>query len=143
MQDEIDTCDSNSGTGNEKNTINDIVFLVKCNCEINGKTYYDKITVNFEMQNETNAKSLGYNIISRGIYYEASLLRDTVSAGDTKYNNIHKVYSIWFCANNLKLDLYNEDAIMNDFIHRYNFGRHYKKISKVAIDRLTTTLKKL
>jgi hypothetical protein len=130
MEDEIDMLDRDIGTGSEKNTLNDIVFLVRYNDK-----YYDKITVNFEMQNIVNEKQLGYNIISRGVYYGASLLRDTVPAGDTKYSNIHKVYSIWFCANNLNLDLYSEKAIENEFIHRYNFGRHYKKIGKVAIDK--------
>lgn len=45
-------------------------------------------TVNTEMQNETSETKLGYNIISRAIYYGATLLRGTVPAGDTKYKGI-------------------------------------------------------
>lgn len=68
------------------------------------------------MQNITSENVLGYNLISRAVYYGASLLRSTVPAGDTKYSNIHKVYSIWFCNGNIKFDIDYNELKMNIFI---------------------------
>lgn len=48
------------------------------------------------MQNRFQKKKP--NTISRSVYYAASGLRATVPAGDKEYANIHKVYTIWLCA---------------------------------------------
>ena len=119
MNDEIDLLPSEIGTGSEKNTINDIVFCVKA---IDGHRY-NRITINLEMQ---TSKPKEYSVISRAIYYGASLLRNTVPSADTTYSNIHKVYSVWLCTKNI----INEsiDELKGRFIHRYNMRRNYPDI---------------
>lgn len=75
------------------------------------------------------------NTISRAVYYGASLLRDTVSAGDTDYANLHKVYTIWLCRHDLKfLDgsrdirkCFGEDKFI--YRHRYNLFRNFDEVS--------------
>lgn len=47
------------------------------------------------MQNKFKKKKP--NTISRAVYYAASGLRATVAAGDREYKNIHKVYTVWLC----------------------------------------------
>lgn len=124
LEDEIDFLPSESGTRDEKNTLNDAVFKVKIDEEITGITLrcIDKeITVNTEMQGKT--KYLGYSLVSRAVYYGASLLRDTVPAGDTKYENINKVYTIWFCAEDLGLIEYIQSK--GKYLHRYGIRRFY------------------
>lgn len=73
-----------------------------------------------------------YNIVSRAIYYVASLLRSTLSSGDKDYTNTHKVYSIWFCTHDIKVEKYEE--IKDRYVHRYKIGRRYDDIGKFAID---------
>lgn len=82
------------------------------------------------MQKIVSEGTLKYNLISRAIYYGASLLRNTVPAGDTEYTGIHKVYTIWFCAHNLALEMYDE--IEGQYIHRYGFRRFYDGIDKTV-----------
>ena len=122
LEDEVDFLPTEAGTKDEKNTINDAVFRVKLDnriTEIKLKCVNKEITVNTEMQKSTSKAALGYDIRSRAIYYGASLLRNTVPAGDTKYTNIHKVYTLWFCIGNLNLEMYDE--IKGRYIHRYGF----------------------
>lgn len=65
-------------------------------------------------------------IIPRGLYYGASLLRDTVAKGDRTYENIHKVHSIWFCNFKFSESVINRsDEIKDTFIHRYKLCRDY------------------
>ena len=60
-----------------------------------------KIIINVEAQRKSNP---GYNLVSRGIFYDARLLSSQLSVeftndgSDTKqYDNLKKVYSIWIC----------------------------------------------
>lgn len=97
-------------------------------------------TVNTEMQNETSETKLGYNIISRAIYYGATLLRGTVPAGDTKYKGIHKVYTIWLCMNNLgDMGQLPNGKIQPELrakpIHKYNFRRSYDDIPSMVVGK--------
>lgn len=129
LEDEVDLLGTEAGTKDEKNTIYDTVFSVKIGNEttkIKMNCIDSEITVNTEMQSTTSESSLGYNLVSRAIYYGASLLRDTVPAGDTKYTNIHKVYTIWFCAKKLNLQEFPETD--GKYIHRYGFRRFYDDI---------------
>lgn len=137
IQSEIDLAPSEAGTANEKNTINDVVFYMETpkgeliETSINSALKLDdekpksvlkpELTVDLEMQTTNYSR-----IIPRGIYYGASLLRDTVAKGDRTYANIHKVYSIWFC--NFKFSentMIRSDKIKDDFIHRYRICRDY------------------
>lgn len=135
LEDEVDFLDNEAGTKDEKNTINDAIFQIRTNDGISNirlENILDKVTVNAEMQNITSENVLGYNLISRAVYYGASLLRSTVPAGDTKYSNIHKVYSIWFCNGNIKFDIdYNE--LKNEYIHRYGMRRFYSDIENQVV----------
>ena len=129
LEDEVDFLPTEVGTKDEKNTINDAVLRIATNSgitEVKLKCIDREFTVNMEMQNSTSTKVLGYNVVSRAIYYGASLLRDTVPAGDTKYTNIHKVYSIWFC--NKNLNLMSIPEVDSEYIHRYGFRRFYNHI---------------
>lgn len=127
LEDEVDFLPSEAGTKDEKNTISDSIFGVltpKGIVNIKLKCIDREFTVNTEMQNSTSG--LGYNVVSRAVYYGASLLRDTVPAGDTKYTNIHKVYTIWFCNGKLKLQYLPE--VKDRYIHRYGIRRFYDDI---------------
>lgn len=107
LEDEVDFLPTEAGTNDEKNTLSDSIFQIRTSDGVSNirlGNLFDKITVNAEMQNTTSESVLGYNLISRAVYYGASLLRSTVPSGDTKYTDIHKVYSIWFCNGNIKFD---------------------------------------
>lgn len=52
----------------------------------------DVFTINLEMQRNKPSK---YNIISRAIYYGARILSNILSSSEN-YNELHKIYSIWF-----------------------------------------------
>lgn len=129
MQSEIDLEKTEIGTAKEKNTINDIVFLIRLpDGDIAKTVLKSELTVNFEMQNKNETR-----LIQRAIYYGASLLRDTVPSGDRGYSNIHKIYTIWFCNFNIKLNRYG--ILDYKYIHRYGMRRYYDDIpDKVAND---------
>ena len=137
MNEEIDMLPSEVGTKDEKNTIHDSVFKMNKpeTITMNLRAVDKIITVNIEMQGVTSESQLGYNIVSRAIYYGASLLRGTVPAGDTKYSNIHKVYSIWLCKNNIRLN--KLDEVPKELcVHRFSTCRHYESIpGKVERDQ--------
>lgn len=137
IQSEIDLAPSEAGTANEKNTINDVVFYMETpkgeliETSINSALSLDdekakyvlkpELTVDLEMQTTNYSR-----IIPRGIYYGASLLRDTVAKGDRTYANIHKVYSIWFC--NFKFSesvMFRSDKIKDVCVHNYGICRFY------------------
>lgn len=87
LEDEVDFLPTEIGTNDEKNTLSDSIFQIRTGDGISNirlGNIFDKVTVNAEMQNTTSESVLGYNLISRAVYYGASLLRSTVPAGDTK-----------------------------------------------------------
>lgn len=143
LDQEIDFIPSETGTKDEKNTIFDAAFRIRRreNIENIQLKFLDSMyTVNTEMQNETSETKLGYNIISRAIYYGATLLRGTVPAGDTKYRGIHKVYTIWLCMNNLgdMGQLPNgkiQPELRTKPIHKYNFRRSYDDIPSMVVGK--------
>ena len=119
MQSEIDLEKTESGTAKEKNTINDIVFLVRLPSGLIARTILKpELTVNVEMQNKEEEFTM-----QRAVYYGASLLRDTVPVGDNKYTNIHKVYTIWFC--NFPIEVNRYGILNNEYIHTYGIRRFY------------------
>ena len=131
LEDEVDFLPTEAGTKDEKNTISDAIFRLNLDNDVTNiklKCIDKEVTVNTEMQ---TSKPSTYSIISRAIYYGASLLRDTVPAGDTEYTNIHKVYTIWFCTMNLNLTEYAE--VKDKYIHRYGLRRFYDGTPKTAI----------
>ncbi len=84
LNDEVDLLLTETGTGGEKETRNDMVIAV----EIPGRGTADfrlARTINLEMQGNTRKSKLGYDIKQRAIYYAASLLRGTVARGDRTY----------------------------------------------------------
>lgn len=100
MQDEIDLVSGVEGTGVQKETSRDLTFRVYKNEE---RKILNLITVNFEMQNIFRKEQP--NTIARATYYAASKLEATVPAGDTAYANMHKVYTIWLCAENVTFSM--------------------------------------
>lgn len=133
LEDEIDFLPSESGTKDEKNTIQDATFRMRINKELIGielRHLDTTITVNTEMQNKT--KNLGYDIVSRAIYYGATLLRDTLSARNTKYSQMHKVYTVWLCGNNIESlqglpgdNIETKNLFKDQYIHRFGIRRFY------------------
>jgi predicted transposase/invertase (TIGR01784 family) len=66
-------------------------------------------------------KPTEYKLVTRAIYYAASLLRDTLANAE-KYGNIHKVYSVWLC----NFDFLDDKSNHNDkYVHKYNIFRNY------------------
>ena len=60
-----------------------------------------KIIINVEAQRKSNP---GYNLVSRGVFYDARLMSSQLSVEFTndgsdarQYDNLKKVYSIWIC----------------------------------------------
>ena len=140
LEDEIDFLPSESGTKDEKNTIQDASFRVRRKGVINTidlrtlskmSSMDTMYTTNLEMQNHTS--HLGYSILSRAVYYAATLLRDTVPAGDTKYTNIHKVYTIWLCMENINDFEINFAETEGQYIHRYGMRRFYSNIADKVV----------
>lgn len=130
IQDEIDLISGTEGAGVEKNTIKDITFRAYSN---ENSLFINLITVNFEMQNKFKKKKP--NTISRAVYYAASGLRATVAAGDKEYANIHKVYTIWLCAENVVFRngidtsfIYNKEKINYIYKHRFGIFRFYDEL---------------
>lgn len=145
LDDEVDCINTEVGTGGEKKTLNDFAFKIRKPGSKEGDTELDRIiTVNTEMQNSTSGKALGYNVVSRAVYYGASLLRNTVPARDTKYTGIHKVYSIWFCAKYVRFDISNEQlaggdgellkTLNDEYIHKLRIHRSYDDIRGKTVE---------
>lgn len=145
LDDEVDCINTEVGTGGEKKTLNDFAFKIRKPGSKEGDTELDRIiTVNTEMQNSTSGKVLGYNVVSRAVYYGASLLRNTVPARDTKYTGIHKVYSIWFCAKSVQFDISNEQlaggdgellkTLNDEYIHKLRIHRSYDNIRGKTVE---------
>jgi len=117
---EIDLLNEESGDSGEKLIRMDIVFAMQFEMKLpdNEKISYVNVTIDFEMQKD---KPTEYKLLTRGIYYAASLLRDTL-ANTEKYGNIHKVYSVWLC----NFDFLDDKSIHNDkYVHKYNMFRNY------------------
>lgn len=130
IQDEIDLVSGTEGTGVEKNTIKDITFRVYSG---ENDLFINLITVNFEMQNKFKKKKP--NTISRAVYYAASGLRATVAAGDREYANIHKVYTVWLCAEDVVFRngmdttfIYKKENINYVYKHRFGIFRFYDEL---------------
>lgn len=145
LDDEVDNINGEVGTGDEKRTLNDFAFKIRKPGSNDGDIELARIiTVNTEMQNSTSGTTLGYNVVSRAVYYGASLLRNTVPARDTKYTGIHKVYSIWFCAKPIKFDISNEQlagdngellkTLNNEYVHKLRIHRSYDDIRGKTVE---------
>lgn len=130
IQDEIDLISGIEGTGVEKNTIKDLTF--RAYSSVNS-LFINLITVNFEMQNKFEVKKP--NTMSRAVYYAASGLRATVAAGDKEYANIHKVYTIWLCAEDVVFRngmdtayIRREENVNYAYKHRFGIFRFYDEL---------------
>lgn len=137
IQDEIDLISGTEGTGIEKNTIKDVTFRAYSGVN---SLFINVITVNFEMQNKFRKKKP--NTISRSVYYAASGLRATVPAGDKEYANIHKVYTIWLCAEDVVFRNGKDTAFIQAqekaaYVYKHRFGifRFYDELPGRAYSR--------
>ena len=112
---EIDLLNEESGDSGEKLIRMDIVFAVQFEMKLpdNEKITYVNMTIDFEMQKE---KPIEYKLVTRAMYYAASLLRDTLVSAE-KYAGIHKVYTVWLC------DFKFLDN--SRYVHKYNMFRNY------------------
>lgn len=131
--------DRQIGTRDEKAIEFDSAFYINRPNSPNSKLSIDlRYLVNTEMQNVVNTP---YDLISRAIYYGASLLQSTVGAGDTNYTGISKVYSIWLCANSLpnlacndKGDRLEGGLIGQQAIHRFGIRRFYRELPGKVVE---------
>lgn len=128
LEDTIDLLPTEHGDGEDKQVRFDLVFKVRFPNGGNGKI---NITIDLEMQQITNNISLNYDLVSRGIYYGAYLLKDSLAKGSS-YNNLNKVYSIWLCNGAVSFEANPED-VKNKAIHRYGFRRYYTDCDKVVV----------
>ena len=85
------------------------------------------------MQNKFKKKKP--NTISRAVYYAASGLRATVAAGDREYKNIHKVYTVWLCDEDVVFRngmdtafIYKKESINYIYKHRFGIFRFYDEL---------------
>lgn len=117
---EIDLLNEESGDSGEKLIRMDMVFAMQFEMKLpdNDKISYVNVTIDFEMQKE---KPSEYKLLTRAIYYAASLLRDTLASAE-KYAGIHKVYTVWLC----NFDFLDDKSKHNDkYVHKYNMFRNY------------------
>lgn len=121
ITDKIDLLPSEDGEVGEKNIRYDITFLLS----VNNENIKIDLTIGLEMQQITSEKILDYNIVSRAVYYAASLLRNTITADNKDYSQIHKVYSIWFCKNDIFSEEERTGLYDKGYIHRYKMLRAY------------------
>ena len=117
---EIDLLNEESEDSGEKLIRMDIVFAVQFEMKLpdNEKLSYVNVTIDFEMQKE---KPTEYQLVTRAIYYVASLLRDTLASAE-KYAGIHKVYTVWLCNFDF---LDNKSKYYDKYVHNYNMFRNY------------------
>ena len=137
IQDEIDLISGTEGTGIEKNTIKNVTFRAYSGAN---PLFINIITVNFEMQNKFQKKKP--NTISRSVYYAASGLRATVPVGDKQYVNIHKVYTIWMCAEDVVFRngkdtafIQAHEKVVYAYKHRFGIFRFYDELPDRAYSR--------
>lgn len=121
ITDKIDLLPSEDSEVGEKNIRYDITFLIS----VNNENIKIDFTIGLEMQQITSANILEYNIISRAVYYAAALLRNTITADNKDYSQIHKVYSIWFCKNNIFSEEERTGEYDKGYLHRYKMLRAY------------------
>lgn len=127
VEDTVDCLPTEIGNGSDKLIRYDMVFRVKLPGGLNSKV---NLTVDLEMQGETDSNKLDYDLVTRGIYYGAALLRDSLPKNE-RYDKIHKVYSIWICNGIIEFEgKFNE--VDDKAIHRYGFRRFYPGIPKVV-----------
>lgn len=126
---EIERKSEYNGELGEKQIIYDMVFDMVVPKE-NGETetIEVKLAIDLEMQRNMHpvdskaAVKSEYSLVSRGIYYAASLLRDTITRVGA-YSSMHKVISIWICNGVLMAGPGSSEAI-----HKYRILRTYDEI---------------
>jgi len=121
---EIDLLNIETGDAGEKLIRMDTVFAMRFEVKLpdSEQIAYVNVTIDFEMQKD---KPTEYKLVTRGIYYGASLLRDTL-INTEKYANIHKVYSVWLC----NFELLDKADRSGRYVHKYNFLRNYQENGK-------------
>jgi len=131
LHSEIDLLNEESGDSGEKLIRMDKVFAMQFEVKLpdSEQIEYINVTVDFEMQ---GAKSQDYKLVTRGIYYASSMLRDTLKHAD-KYKNIHKVYSIWLC----NFELLDESGQSGRYVHSYNVFRNYRENGQYVYEKDT------
>ena len=84
----------------EKRVFFDIHFTAK-NPNLSSKDVLVMLHVDFEVQNDYEPSNPSYPITKRAIYYAARELSAQlgVVTGNTNYDALEKVYSIWICRN--------------------------------------------
>ena len=128
---EIEPLQTEIGAGGEKETRNDIVFMVELPGAGEIQVSLSR-TINFEMQG--NVQNTKPTLNRRAIYYAASLLRNTVTRGDKNYENMHKIYSIWLC--NDKITIEKRKQTESKYIHKIKMHVSYDDIpDEVIYDR--------
>ena len=112
---EIDLLNEESGDSGEKLIKMDILFAARFEMKLpdNDKKTYVNVTIDLEMQKD---KPSEYSLVTRAVYYAASMLRDTLASAE-KYAAVHKVYSVWLC----NFDILDVDR----YVHKYNMVRNY------------------
>jgi hypothetical protein len=126
---EIDLMNVESGDGGEKLIRMDNVFAVYFEIKPpdSDKSIYVNFSVDFEMQ---GVKPKEYKLVTRGIYYGASLLRDTLKTTE-KYENIHKVIVVWLC----NFELLDTPTHRDRYVHNYNFFRNYQENGGIIYEK--------
>ena len=121
ITDKIDLLPSEDSEVGEKNIRYDITFLLS----VSQKNIQVDLTIGLEMQQTTSSTALQYELVSRAVYYAAALLRNTITADNKDYSQIHKVYSIWFCKNDILNQSERTGTLDKEFVHRYKMLRTY------------------
>lgn len=124
MEDFISPMIKGSDTSRKSRTEGTVCFDIVFNVFVPGEQGTIKMIINVEAQNEVH--SLGYHIVTRGIYYAARELSSEKNAEFVKsnYQDIKKVCSIWICVNS---DKETENTITEYSITKKDLVGHYPR----------------
>lgn len=113
-----------SDTSHKSRTDGTVYFDIVFNVFVPGESGTIKMIINVEAQNEVH--SLGYHIVTRGIYYASREIssQKNVEFVKSNFQDIKKVYSIWICINS---DKETENTITKYSITKKDLVGHYPR----------------
>lgn len=126
------------GLTNESKIIDEgiVKFDLRFNLDIPNEPKPIRVIVNVEAQNKT--EGLGYNLVTRVIYYLCRLISEQAETEFDKsnYDDIKKVYSIWICMPKDRKSSIESYSIEQNIIYGEYTGNDRYDIMKGVVIRL-------
>lgn len=126
------------GLSNESKIIDEgiVKFDLRFNLDIPNEPKTIRVIVNVEAQNKT--EGLGYNLVTRVIYYLCRLISEQAETefDRSNYDDIKKVYSIWICMPKDRKSSIESYSIKRDIVYGEYSGDDRYDIMKGVVIRL-------